>query len=134
MIKSAPTQGNNLVHTASGRPSATSSVCAPWNISIEDWDILFRAVEERLRRMVDERHTVTSHPRMNDLRGSVQETVLECIAALDQLHAALTHERELYYQLEPDVRDIQAARGQSRVELVDAHSVSIPHNHRVSTM
>lgn len=104
MIESAPAQGENLMHTALRMPSVASSVCAPLNISVEDWDTLFRAVEERLKRMIDERHTATSHPRMHDLRGSVQETVLECVAALDQLHAVLTHERERYYRLEPDVR------------------------------
>lgn len=94
MIESAPTQGDNLMHTASRRSSAASSVCAPLNISVEDWDILFRAVEERLRRMVDERNAATAHPGMHDMRGSARETVLECVAALEQLHAALTHERE----------------------------------------
>ena len=122
MIESAPTQGDNLAHTASGMPGSASSVCAPLNISIEDWDILFRAVEERLRRMVYERHTAASPARTHDLRGSAQEIVLECVAALDQLHAALTLERHRRRQLEPDVRDVQAAWSLARVELDDAHS------------
>lgn len=99
MIESAPTQGG-----------------APLNIPVEDWDILFRAVEERLTRMVDERHAATDHSGMHDMRGSARETVLECVAALDQLHAALAHERARYHQLERDMRELQA------------------HNHRVSTM
>ena len=74
--------------------SAASFVCAPLEVSVEDWDDLFHAVEERLRRMVDERNAATAHPGMHDMRGSVRETVLECVAALGQLHAALTHERE----------------------------------------
>jgi len=116
MIESAPAQGENLRHTALRMPSVASSVCAPLNISVEDWDTLFRAVEERLKRMVDERYTATSHPQMCDLRGSVQETVLECVAALDQLHAVLTHERERFHQLESGVRGYTSWREPVRVD------------------
>lgn len=121
MIESVPTQGNNLAHTVSGRPSSATSVCAPLDISVEEWDILFCAVEERLRRMVDEHHTAATHPRLYGSRGSVQETVLECVAALDQLHAALAHERERYHRSEPDVLEVQAAWCQTHVEPDDAH-------------
>ena len=73
--------------------NAASSACAPMNISIEDWDTLFCAVEERLRRLVTERDAGTSLP-MHGLGGAVQGAMLECLTALDQLHAALIQERE----------------------------------------
>ena len=82
----------------------TSPDCALLEISVEDWDCLFCAVAERLTHMVDERSAATDLPRLHDMRGSVRETVLECVAALDQLHEALTLERKRFHLLEPATR------------------------------
>ena len=54
-------------------------------ISIEDWDKLFQAVELRLCA------TVASADLLDD---KIRVTVLECVEALNQLHSALTHERQ----------------------------------------
>ena len=54
-------------------------------ISIEDWDKLFQAVELRLCA------TVASADLLDD---RIRVTVLECAEALDQLHSALTLERQ----------------------------------------
>ena len=65
------------------------------NIPIADWDELFHAVTARLEGCV-------SNPKMQSLAEkvpataqSVQATVLECVSALNQLHAALVQERHL---------------------------------------
>ena len=54
-------------------------------IRIEDWDNMFHAVELRLCA------TVAATEQLDD---KTRVTVLECVEALDQLHSALTHERQ----------------------------------------
>ena len=71
-----------------------SNAGAPLNLSVQDWDDLFCAIQERLRHLVGERNTGTAPLEMHDMGGSIQDAVLECVAALDQLHAALALERE----------------------------------------
>ena len=88
--------------------SVASTACAPLDLSVQDWDILFRAVEERLRRIVGARNAGMAHLPKHDMGGSVREAVGECLGALDQLHAALTHERE---------------RANAHSKLVDAHTM-----------
>ena len=65
--------------------------CQPLEISPSDWDILFRAVEERLRLSVGAGPASTAQGR--DAPGRVQAIVLECVAELEKLHSALNQER-----------------------------------------
>ena len=65
--------------------------CQPLEISTDDWDILFRAVEERLRLSVSAGLSSTAQGR--DAAGRVQAIVLECVAELEKLHTALKQER-----------------------------------------
>jgi hypothetical protein len=60
----------------------------------EDWDPLFRAVQLRLRATVGERLASAPAPKADDAAGKVQVAVLECIFAMEQLHKALTRERQ----------------------------------------
>jgi hypothetical protein len=66
------------------------------DIAPDDWDVMFDAVQARLRRAVGEHlggvPQIPSHSA--GLSASlVQATVLDCVSALDQLHAALKQER-----------------------------------------
>ena len=88
------------VDPASGGPSY---------IDIGDWDELFRAVTSRLRLTVGEPLVATPEAWVHDIADGVQVIVLECVAALDQLHAALTHERGRREQIEREVFNAQAA-------------------------
>jgi len=54
-------------------------------VSIDDWDALLCAVKDRLRQTVGESPT---RP-MNGSSIPVRDSVLECVDALDQLHATL---------------------------------------------
>lgn len=63
-------------------------------IPVADWDVLFNAIEWRLRLAVGNRAADAPVPEAGDTAGKVQVAVLECIAAMDALHAALTVERE----------------------------------------
>lgn len=64
-------------------------------IATTDWDILFRAVEERLRLSVGVRPAATAQApaQARDAAGRVQVIVLECVAELEKLHSALKQER-----------------------------------------
>lgn len=63
----------------SARPSASL-------IAVDDWDALFRAVATRLQEAAG---TQPEHSPAADLRPAV----LECVDALQLLHAALAQER-----------------------------------------
>ena len=77
--------------------------------SVQDWDMMFRAVEERLSSAVGKVLVATPGLEPQTAAALVQTIVLECVAALDQLHAALTHERRRRHQLEQETGDAQAA-------------------------
>ncbi len=66
------------------------------SITVADWDVMFDAVRSRLIQSVGERlgelPDVPQHSA--ELSASlVQAVVLDCVSALDQLHAALRQER-----------------------------------------
>ena len=65
----------------------------PMDLMVEDWDIMFRAVLERLRKTVDDGLVTAPFLPRTDVSDSVHNVVLECVDALGHLHAALKHER-----------------------------------------
>ena len=73
----------------------------PSDIAPEDWDVLFSAITDRLRNAVDQRLAAAPEPQARDAVGRLQVIVLECVGALDQLHAALANERSRQRQAEP---------------------------------
>lgn len=64
----------------------------PVGVAIGDWDDLLAAVKSRLRLIVGEVRARTIEPPVRDSVAWVQDSVLECVAALDQLHTTLTEE------------------------------------------
>ena len=74
-------------------------------VAIEDWDILMDAVKARLKLTVGEE----PGPRVHDEARWVRDSVLECVAALDQLHTTMTHQRDRRSQRESEVRDARAS-------------------------
>lgn len=65
-------------------------------IAIEDWDALFCAIQAQLRQAVGEHLGVTPPTPSHSVELTatlVQAIVLDCVAAMDQLHAALKQER-----------------------------------------
>jgi hypothetical protein len=81
-----------LLHVLLPPTMPISAAVAPPDIAIEDWDILMGAVKARLKRTVGESPVAAPQPRRDDEARCVQSSVLECVAALDQLHMAMTHE------------------------------------------
>ena len=63
------------------------------SIAADDWDELFHAVQARLLDCVGKRLSKTPELPLQDPAALVEAVVLECVAALDQLHTALKRER-----------------------------------------
>jgi hypothetical protein len=77
-------------------PSLEAQAAARLSIPVDDWNVMFDAVRTRLMRTVGERlgELPEGPPHSAELSASlVQAVVLDCVSALDQLHAALTQER-----------------------------------------
>lgn len=72
------------------------------DIPLEDWDVLFGAVKARLRETVGQGLADTPEPHLRGAVGQMQAIVLECVAALDQLHATPLNEPGRQPQFERD--------------------------------
>ena len=97
------------------------------DIAIDDWNELFRAVEERLKATVGTPLAPVSEAfkaKPDDIGLKVQHVVLECVTALGQLHTALTHERNLRHQLEIEVFDAQTELAQALSENLGAQAAT----------
>lgn len=79
------------------------------NTAVGDWDLMFRAVEERLRLAVGRVLVATPGLEPQTATVLIQTIVLECVAALEHLHTALTHERGQRERLELEIDDAQTA-------------------------
>lgn len=92
----------------------------PLDVAIGDLDDLVSAVKARLRLAVDERRIATPESLLQEQTavGRVRADVLECAAALDHLHATLTHELARRGTLELEVFDAQVELAQARAEIV----------------
>lgn len=60
----------------------------------EDWDLLFGAVRERLRRLAQECPPAVPAGQPQDAVRQLQAGVADCVAALDQLQRMLAQEPE----------------------------------------
>lgn len=77
--------------------------------SVHDWDLMFRAVEDRLSSAVGQVLVATPGLEPQTATVLVQTIVLECVTALGQLHEALTQERGRRHQLEHETANAQAS-------------------------
>lgn len=98
--KAADTDSGDAVAVPAASASLPGRSC---EIANGDWDAMFRAVESRLRQTVGERLALMAEPQPQDAAGRVQAVVLECVEALEQLHAALMLERDRCGQLEREL-------------------------------
>ena len=110
---------------------AASDAGAPLNLSVQAWDDLFRAIQARLRRIGGERNTGTARLLRHDLGGSIQYAVLECAAALGQLHAALALE---YERVRIPVASWVDAMAKASLAVQQVWVVAPPHTRAVSTL
>ncbi|WP_349743039.1 GGDEF domain-containing protein [Roseateles cavernae] len=98
-------------------PSQDRRVAPLPDIRLCDWELLFDAVTSRLRATVGERLTMRTLLSAPARASQVQTSVLECAAALDQLHATLARELARSGALELQVFDAQSALASARAEL-----------------
>ena len=89
----------------------------PSDVAIKDWDELLSAVKTRLKLTAGELPVATPELETHDTSSGVRASVLECVAALDQLQTTLTHELGRRHQLELEVFDAQSALAQACTEL-----------------
>ena len=93
------------------------------HVPIEDWDDLFNAVKDRLKKIAGERARALQTPAACvDSLGSADSGVLECVQALDQLHVALSNERTRRRQVELELLEAQSGLAKIRAELVDTQA------------
>lgn len=74
-------------------PASAGLLGGHLEIAVEDWDVMFRSVVERLRHAAGEGVEVAPELHAPGPATLLQIIVLECASALDQLHAALKHDR-----------------------------------------
>jgi diguanylate cyclase (GGDEF)-like protein len=79
------------------------------DVVVGDWDLLFDAVTTRLRHTAVEARFAFDAPH---------DAVLDCVQALEQLHASLGQERQRGKRLEQELRHAQAVLALTRFELV----------------
>lgn len=89
------------------------------DIPVDDWDHLFRAVETRLKNTMGDLLAKTQMGPQLELVVSTHAVVFECMAALDHLHSALSHERDLQQQFEITVFSAQNSLAKALSLLVD---------------
>lgn len=102
------------------------------DVAIRDWDDLLCAVKDRLRLTVGELEAAPSELQAQDTTHRVQTSVLECVAALDQLHTTLAHELSRRQELEREVFDAQTALAQAHAELAGTSANELNSRHRAS--
>ncbi len=93
--------------------------CLPADVAIGDLDDLLNAVRAKLRLTVADRLAQIPELLTLDAAFAVQTSVLECVAALDQLHLTLSHELARRHELEIELAAAHAA-------LAQAHAVVAP--------
>lgn len=93
------------------------------DVAIGDWDELFSAVEARLTSTVGE--LLAALPETSALLSAIRirTSVLECVAALHQLHATVTHELARRQRLVVELTDTQAALAEVRAEIAGLQSL-----------
>ena len=87
-----------------------------------DWALLFEAVTNRLRQTVGEQAAESDDPQAQQLARQVQAGVLDCVAALGQLHTMLVGHLDRGQRLERDVAEAQQALEQARADLARAQA------------
>ena len=97
------------MHAGAGGPSS--------DVMIDDWDDLFSAVQARLRSTVGELPAVLPGPGGLSSADRLRASVLECVAALDQLRSTAMLESGWRRRIEFDLFAARTALAQVRAEL-----------------
>ncbi len=93
------------------------------DVAISDWDALFSAVEARLTSTVGELLAALPETSASLSAIRIRTSVLECVAALHQLHSTVTHELARRQRLVVELTDTQAALAEARAEIAGLQSL-----------
>ena len=105
-----------LLQRQPGMPSCPASDGSA-DVAIGDWDALFSAVEARLTSTVGELLGVLPETSASMSANRIRTSVLECVAALHQLHSTVTHELTHRQRLVFELTDTQTALLEARAEI-----------------
>lgn len=87
------------------------------DVAISDWDELFSAVEARLTATVGELFAVLPETSASVSANRIRISVLECVAALHQLHSTVTHELARRQRTVLELTETRTALAQARAEI-----------------
>ena len=93
------------------------------DVAISDWDELFSAVEARLTATVGELLAVLPETSASMSANRIHTSVLECVAALHQLHSTVAHELARRERLVVELVGSQTALAEARAEIAGLHSL-----------
>lgn len=99
-------------------PAADALTDASTDVAISDWNDLLCAVKVRLTQIVRHPPAVSHDTLLLDQANWVQAGVLDCVAALDQLHSTLTHELSRCRKVEREAFEARIALAQARADLI----------------
>ena len=91
--------------------------CAPGDVSMADWHDLLNAVKARLLLTASEDFVESRGQRLERTLEMVQTEMIDCVAALDQLHTTLSNELERHKNLQHGIEAAQAALARKHSEL-----------------
>jgi diguanylate cyclase (GGDEF)-like protein len=100
------------------------------DLAFGDIDILFHAVRERITLTTGDAFATQCVVNGSDPAVLIRETVLECVAELDQLHATMTYEVGRRRLLERTVDDLQSVLATVQAELTGTRAAEREANHR----
>ncbi len=126
MLQAVRNGATGIDATAPGQPPGAST------FAVENWNAMFDAVESRLRSTVGERSAEATDPTVSGASDRVRTSVLECAAALEQLHAALTLERAGRRELEAEVLVARTSLAHALAELAGTQAEERRARHRAS--
>ena len=95
------------------------------DVAVVDFDDLFHAVTERLRLMAGDDFLAVCLAQGADATGCIRIGMLECAAALEQLHASFTH--EIFRGRPTDAARPRAPAGNADPGILDARFAASPH-------
>ena len=95
-----------------------ASTDASTDVAIRDWNDLLCAVKDRLTQIVRDPPGATHESPLLDRATRVQGGVLDCVAALDQLHSTLMHELSRCRMVEREAFEARIALAQARADVI----------------
>ena len=104
---------------AAAKPAPRASAAElAFDVAIGDWEDLLSAVKSRLSATAGALLDGPPDQHPEHAAARTQASVLECVAALDQLHITLRHELARGAQLEQELADLQSSLAHARRELL----------------